>query len=46
MSRLTPRNITLGAGAIVAATYLFPRSAKKLAPIEYAIQFSIVGQQS
>jgi hypothetical protein len=34
MPALTPRNIALGAGAVVAATYLFPRSVKKIAPIE------------
>merc|ERR1712183_966701 len=34
MPAFTPRNIAIGAGAVVAATFLFPRSTKKVAPME------------
>jgi len=34
MPALTPRNIAIGAGAIGAAVVLFPRSAKKVAPMD------------
>jgi hypothetical protein len=34
MPALTPRNIAIGAGAVGAVAFLFPRSTKKVAPME------------
>ncbi|GAB7332889.1 hypothetical protein MBLNU13_g04605t1 [Cladosporium sp. NU13] len=34
MPALTPRNIAIGAGAVGAVAFLFPRSIKKVAPME------------
>jgi hypothetical protein len=35
MPALTPRNLAIGGGAVVAAAYMFPRTVGKVAP-EYA----------
>jgi hypothetical protein len=41
MPALTPRNLAIGAGAVVAAAYIFPRTVGKVAP-EYATNNSNV----
>lgn len=34
MPALTPRNLALGAGAVAAVTFMFPRTVSKVAPTE------------